>query len=166
MAFSHLSAGLTSWHLLGLQALIYSTLAFTIQPQPKSPECKEVPLPFSGLAGVGIAAGVSGGMLGGGRGLVMMPLMVRLLAIPIHLAIRFSSLGVLSAASAASVTHLSDGRAQLPIALLLGGTAAFAAQWSASRLESVPEKRLVWMMRGITLLLAVDSGRPTLALAL
>ena len=164
--FSHLSVGLASWQLLGLQALMYSSLAFLIQPQSKSQANQDTPLPFLGLASVGIAAGVAGGMLGAGGGLVMVPLMVHLLAIPIHLAIRFSSLGVLSSASAASVTFLADGRAQLPLALLLGGTAAVAAQWSASRLERVPEKRLIWMLRGITALLALDSGRRTLLLLL
>ena len=41
-----------------------------------------------------------------------------------------------------------------------------AAHWSASRLNRVPEHWLVWMLRAITLLLALDSGRRALGLLL
>ena len=164
--FSRLSSGLASWQLLGLQALIYLAIALSIQPRPITQANPETPLPILGLASVGIAAGVAGGMLGVGGGLLMVPLMVRLLAMPLHLAIRFSTLGVLSSSSAASVTFLSDGRALWPMAILLGGCAAVSAQWSAARLEQVPEHWLFWMLRGMTLLLAFDSGRRALTLLL
>jgi uncharacterized membrane protein YfcA len=84
----------------------------------------------------------------------------------VRLAIRLSMLGVLTAASAATVTFLQDGRALLPMGLTLGCCAAVAAHWSASRLNRVPEHWLVWMLRLITLLLALDSGRRALGLLL
>ena len=57
----------------------------------------------SGLAVIGMAsdwkgmvAGMATGLLGLGGGLVMVPLMVQLMQVPIHLAIRFSTLAVLT----------------------------------------------------------------------
>lgn len=164
--FSRLSHGLDSWQLLGLQALMYLGLSMAIKPKPVQEAAADRPLPLVALAGVGITAGLAGGMLGVGGGLVMVPLMVRYLAIPIHLAIRLSTLGVMASAATASVTFLSDGRAILPLALMLGCSAAVAAQWSATRLNRIPDHWLVWMLRGITLLLAADSGRRALALVL
>jgi hypothetical protein len=50
--------------------------------------------------------------------------------------------------------------------LLLGATAAVAAQWSASRLQSVSESRLVWLLRVLCVVLALDAGRRAVQLAL
>jgi hypothetical protein len=50
--------------------------------------------------------------------------------------------------------------------LLLGGAAAVAAQWSASRLQSVSETKLVWLLRALCVLLALDAGRRAVQLAL
>ena len=94
----------------------------------------------------------------------MVPVMVGVLRMPVHAAIRYSTLAVLASASSASLAFLADGRANPLVGLVLGGTAAVAAQWSASRLERVREERLVWMLRAITLVLALDSGRRALGL--
>ncbi|MEB3264727.1 MAG: sulfite exporter TauE/SafE family protein [Synechococcus sp.] len=165
--FSRLGQGLAGWHLLALQALMYAILTLTISPRDDlartlSPER----LPLPGLTGVGGVAGVAGGLLGVGGGLIMVPLMVKGLRLPIRLAIRLSTLGVLVSSGAASVAFLADGRAQLGMALLLGGMAALAARWSAGQLNRVPESRLAWMLRGLTLLLALDCTRRALSLAL
>lgn len=162
--FSQVGFGLQGWHLLGLQALMYGVLAFTIRPQAGfSAEPAHAPN-LLGLASVGWVAGLATGLLGLGGGLVMVPLMVQLLRVPIHLAIRFSTLAVLVSAAVASSTFLVDGRAILPVGLALGSTAAIAARWSASRLDRVSDGQLVWMLRALTLLLAVDSGRRALTL--
>ena len=169
LVFSHLGFGLAGWQLLSLQALMYGALAITIGPKPveaPDPTLTSPTLPLAGLVGVGSAAGVLGGLLGVGGGLVMVPLMVRVLGLPVRLAIRLSMLGVLTAASAATVTFLQDGRALLPMGLTLGCSAAVGAHWSASRLNRVPEHWLVWMLRAITLALALDSGRRALGLLL
>lgn len=100
---------------------------------------------------VGVLAGMAAGLLG-------------VLRMPVHTAIRYSTLAVLASACSASLAILADGRANPLVGLVLGGTAAVAAQWSASRLERVREKRLVWMLRAISLVLAVDSGRRALGL--
>jgi uncharacterized membrane protein YfcA len=94
----------------------------------------------------------------------MVPVMVAGLGMPVHGAIRYSTVAVLASSCSASLAFLADGRANPLVALVLGGTAAVAAQWSASRLEQVREERLVWMLRAITLVLAVDSGRRAVGL--
>lgn len=166
--FSRVGSSLHGWMLLALQALMYGLLACTLQPPAEAlpTEQADRPLPLAGLTAVGLVAGLATGLLGLGGGLVMVPLMLRLLAVPIRLAIRFSTLGVLVSAAVASATFLADGRGLLPVGLALGGTAALAARWAAARLERVPEASLVWMLRLLTVALALDSGRRAVALAL
>ena len=164
--FSELGFGLHGWLLLGLQALMYGVLSFTILPRSALVEPSVASLNLVGIAGVGWVAGLATGMLGVGGGLVMVPLMVRFLQVPIHLAIRFSTLAVLVSASVASTTFLGDGRGLWPVGLALGATAALAAHWSASRLDRVSETSLVWMLRALIVVLALDSGRRALVLVL
>ncbi|MBD2549005.1 sulfite exporter TauE/SafE family protein [Microcystis elabens FACHB-917] len=165
--FSHLGQGLAGWQLLGLQALLYALLTGLVRPRRRQDPAPPDPGPrlmALSMAPVGVLAGVAAGLLGVGGGLVMVPVMVGLLRLPVHAAIRYSTLAVLASACSASLAFLADGRANPLVALVLGGTAAVAAQWSASRLERVREERLVWMLRAITLVLAVDSGRRALGL--
>ena len=127
----------------------------------------EIPdLNLAGLAAVGLVAGKATGLLGLGGGLVMVPLMVQLMQVPIHLAIRFSTLAVLTSASVASTTFLLDGCGILPIGLALGATAAITARWSADRLDRVSDAKLALLLRALTIILAVDSGRRALSLLL
>ena len=109
---------------------------------------------------------LAGGMLGLGGGLLMVPLMVSGLSVPIRQAIRLSTLAVACSASAASLQFLHEGRGQWMLGLLLGAVASFAAQWTASRLDRVNAGTLAWLLRALSLLLAVDSGRRALQLAL
>jgi uncharacterized membrane protein YfcA len=163
--FSRLGQGLAGWQLLSLQSLLYAVLSGAITPGSRL--ARDAGDPGAGplaLAGVGVLAGVAAGLLGVGGGLVMVPVLVRLVGIPVHGAIRYSTLAVLASSCSASVAFLADGRANLLIGLVLGGTAAAAARWSAARLERVREDLLVWMLRAITLVLAVDSGRRALGL--
>lgn len=67
---------------------------------------------------------------------------------------------VACSASGASLQFLARGRGMLAMALTLGGMAALAAQWFASRLDRVISgPRLAQILRGLTTLLACDSGR-------
>jgi uncharacterized protein len=167
VAFSRLGGLLQGWHLLALQALMYAVLALTIEPRRGAAAGAEEPaVPLPGLVAVGGLAGFAGGLLGVGGGLMMVPLMVKGLRMPLHAAIRLSTLAVLCSASAASVELLSGGRADAVMALFLGGSAAMAARWSAARLDTVSEGRLVLMLRTITVALALDSGRRGLQLLL
>jgi hypothetical protein len=168
--FSRLGRGAQGWQLLGLQALLYALLCIVIRPRSRLAEvaaaAPPVPRAGPGLALVGAVAGVSGGLLGIGGGLVMVPLMVQGLGMAMHQAIRLSTLAVLASAATAAAAFLADGRADPIAGLLLGGTAAAAAAWSGSRLDRVSEDRLAWMLRSLTLLLSLDSGRRALALLL
>lgn len=166
LVFSNAGDALKGWHLLGLQAAMYGVLACVISPRRTDQEGSTPPLPLLGLSGVGLVAGWSSGLLGVGGGLVMVPLMVQGLGIRVYQAIRLSTIAVCASAAAASLTFWSDGRGHLGMGLLLGATAAVAAQWSASRLQSVSESRLVWLLRLLCVVLAVDAGRRALQLAL
>ncbi|MCP9801729.1 sulfite exporter TauE/SafE family protein [Synechococcus sp. RedBA-s] len=168
LLFSQLGGLLSGWQLLGLQALMYATITLTITPR-SGPELEgaEAPAPpWPALALVGSVAGLAGGLLGVGGGLLMVPLMMGVLRLPVREAIRLSTLAVLCSATAASVTFLALAKAQGAIALTLGGTASVAARWSAARLDRVPETLLVQLLRGLTALLALDSGRRALSLLL
>ncbi len=167
LLFSRLGGLLSGWQLLGLQAVMFLILTLTIRggqsPEQDSTAGRVPPL---ALALVGSMAGLAGGLLGVGGGLLMVPLMISGLRLPVREAIRLSTLAVLCSASAASVTFLLEARAQGTMALVLGGTAALAARWSAARLDRVPETLLVRLLRGLTGLLALDSGRRALSLLL
>ena len=165
--FSRIGSGLQGWTLLGLQALMYLILCLTIAPRGDADERRGTQEPsWLALALVGLVAGVASGLLGVGGGLVMVPLMVRCVGLPIHLAIRLSTLAVLASASVAATGFVADGRAQTPLGLLLGGTAAISSRWAAARLQRVSADQLTGLLRLVTLLLALDSGRRALGLAL
>jgi len=166
LVFSHAGDGMKGWHLLSLQALMYGVLAVVISPRRRDGDQSDAPLPLAGLSGVGLVAGWSSGLLGVGGGLVMVPLMVQGLGIRVYQAIRLSTLAVCASAATASLTFVADGRGNLAMGLLLGGAAAVAAQWSASRLQSVSEAKLVWLLRLLCVALALDAGRRALQLGL
>ena len=164
LLFSHAGAGLAGWHLLALQSLMYSILAVVVGPREDTTRqaeglSGEESLPLPGIAAVGVVAGLASGMLGVGGGLVMVPLLVRVIGLRVYLAIRLSTLAVCASAASASIGLLSDGRAQAAVGLLLGGVAAMAAQWSAARLQRVSEQRLVQLLRLLCALLAFDGAR-------
>jgi uncharacterized membrane protein YfcA len=165
LVFSHLGTVLSGWQLLALQGLMYAVLALVIRP-PQDGDTHPARLPLLGLATVGLVAGWASGLLGVGGGLVMVPLMVRWLRLRVYLAIRLSTLAVCASAATASITFVSDGRANLGMGLLLGGSACIAAQWAAARLQRVSEARLVWLLRALCVLLAADGLRRAAQLAL
>jgi len=126
-------------------------------------------LPWRGglvMAATAAASGVLFSQLGGrlqgsgllGGGLVIVPVLVRCLQVPVHQAVRYSTLAVLASASTASLVFLADGRAQGLAALVLGSSAAITARWSAARLDRVPEAWLVQLLRLLTAVLACTSG--------
>jgi len=167
--FGRLGALWSGALLLGLQALMYSLLTLVMGPRPADDAADQdprAPVPCVPLAAVGLVAGLASGLLGVGGGLVMVPLLVSGLGQPVRLAIRLSTLAVLVSSSVAAPVFIADGRGVWPAALVLGGTAALAARWSAAQLNRVPERRLAWMLRLLAGLLAVDSARRALQLSL
>ena len=167
LVFSRLGRLAAGWQLLSLQALLYLVLALTIRGDRSDQQpAADQPLPLKGLTAVGSVAGLAGGMLGLGGGLLMVPLMVSGLSVPIRQAIRLSTLAVACSASAASLQFLYEGRGQWMLGLVLGAVAAFAAQWTAARLDRVNTGILAWLLRLLSILLAFDSGRRAVQLAL
>ena len=191
--FGGLGGLAAGWVLLAMQTAVYVLLAFTIKEPPKAeaepdpnretvtgieiekekkeeitkPVCSETeetsaPL----LAGVGCIAGWTAGMLGLGGGLVLVPLMSGPFAVPIHRAIRLSTVAVLCSASAASLQFLHEGRGIPWMGLTLGSVAALAAQWSAKRLDLFDSSVLIRCLRGLAIVLAIDSSRRAIQLAL
>jgi len=165
LVFSRAGNGLHGWQLLALQGLMYTVITLVIQP-PRDQADTPQGLPLAGLATVGLVAGWSSGLLGVGGGLVMVPLMVQGLRIRVYQAIRLSTLAVCASAATAAVTFWGDGRGHLGMGLLLGCTAALASQWAAARLQRVSEAQLVWLLRALCALLAVDALRRAAQLAL
>ena len=167
LLFGGLAGLVSGWVLLAMQTLIYIALACSVRVRPE-PELEEdesdqkAPL----LAGVGCIAGWMAGMLGLGGGLVMVPLMSGPMAVPIHLAVRLSTVAVFCSATAASLQFLHDGRGVAWMGLLLGGVAAVAARWTASRLDQFDALLLVRVLRGLAIVLAIDSSRRALQLFL
>ena len=167
LVFSRLGRLAAGWQLLSLQALLYLLLALTIRGDRSDQQpAADQPLPLKGLTAVGSVAGLAGGMLGLGGGLLMVPLMVNGLSVSIRQAIRLSTLAVACSASAASLQFLHEGRGQWMLGLVLGAVAAFAAQWTAARLDRVNTGILAWLLRLLSILLAFDSGRRAVQLAL
>ena len=167
LVFGRLGRLAAGWQLLSLQALLYLLLALTIRGDRSDQQpAADQPLPLKGLTAVGSVAGLAGGMLGLGGGLLMVPLMVSGLSVPIRQAIRLSTLAVACSASAASLQFLYEGRGQWMLGLVLGGVAAFAAQWTAARLDRVNTGILAWLLKLLSILLAFDSGRRAVQLAL
>jgi uncharacterized membrane protein YfcA len=177
LIFGRLGGLATGWMLLAMQTSVYVLLAFSIKepPQAETNEAEEeetvedaaieetsAPL----LAGVGCIAGWTAGMLGLGGGLVLVPLMSGPFAVPIHQAIRLSTVAVLCSASAASLQFLHEGRGIPWMGLTLGSVAALAAQWSARRLDLFDSSVLVRCLRGLAIVLAIDSSRRAIQLVL
>ena len=187
LLFGGLGGLAAGWMLLAMQTAVYVLLAFSIkeppqaetEPEPKtesghqaktereeplSSDTEETSAPL--LAGVGCIAGWTAGMLGLGGGLVLVPLMSGPFAVPIHQAIRLSTVAVLCSASAASLQFLHEGRGIPWMGLTLGSVAAVAAQWSARRLDLFDSSVLVRCLRGLAIVLAIDSSRRAIQLIL
>ena len=161
LLFGGLAGVVSGWQLLAMQTLIYVVLAFAVRVRPEEElpqddDADDKPLL---LAGVGCIAGWTAGMLGLGGGLVMVPLMNGPLPVTIHSAVRLSTVAVFFSATAASLQFLHEGRGIPWMGLVLGGVAALAAQWTASRLDRFDAVVLVRMLRGLAVLLAIDSCR-------
>ncbi|TGG79494.1 MAG: sulfite exporter TauE/SafE family protein [Aphanocapsa feldmannii 277cV] len=160
LLFASLAGLSEGWELLALQCGVYLLLAGIVRPRPQADPAATTPQPAPlGLVGVGSIAGLMGGMLGLGGGLLMVPLQVRLLRLPIHLAIRISSAAVLLSTVGASSVLLPGGRGAPLVALILGSSAAIGSGWTAARVDQVRPQLLARLLRGLAVLLALDAGR-------
>lgn len=167
LLFGGLAGLVSGWVLLAMQTVMYIVLAFAVRARPEQEELEvDVDSKAPILAGAGCIAGWTAGMLGLGGGLVMVPLMNGPMGVPIHGAVRLSTIAVFCSATAASIQFLHEGRGVPWMGLLLGGVAAFAARWTASRLDQFDASLLVRLLRGLAIVLAIDSSRRALQLVL
>ena len=166
LLFGGLAGGVSGWILLSMQTLIYVVLAFVVRDRSASEESAEPgeEQALGWLGCVGCIAGWTAGMLGLGGGLVMVPLMSGPLGLSIHRAVRLSTVAVFCSATAASLQFLHESRGVPWMGLLLGGVAAMAAQSTASRLDQFDAALLVRLLRGLAVVLAIDSCRRALHL--
>ena len=166
LLFGGLAGGVSGWILLSMQTLIYVVLAFVVRDRSASEESAEPgeEQALGWLGCVGCIAGWTAGMLGLGGGLVMVPLMSGPLGLSIHRAVRLSTVAVFCSATAASLQFLHESRGVPWMGLLLGGVAAMAAQSTASRLDQFDAELLVRLLRGLAVVLAIDSCRRALHL--
>ena len=166
LLFGGLAGLVSGWILLAMQTLIYVVLAFVVRDRSASEESAEQgeEQALGWLGGVGCIAGWTAGMLGLGGGLVMVPLMSGPLGLSIHRAVRLSTVAVFCSATAASLQFLHESRGVPWMGLLLGGVAAIAAQSTASRLDQFDATLLVRLLRGLAVVLAIDSCRRALHL--
>ena len=167
LLFGGLAGLVSGWVLLAMQTVIYIVLAFAVRVRPEEDEEDEAEDgQLLSLAGVGCIAGWTAGMLGLGGGLVMVPLMNGPLGVPIHRAVRLSTVAVFCSATAASLQFLHEGRGVPWMGMVLGSVAALAAQWTASRLDRFDAVVLVRLLRGLAVVLALDSCRRAVHLLL
>ena len=168
LLFGGLAGSVSGWLLVALQTVIYVVLAFAVRVREEEAssddENEELDNKAPFMAGAGCIAGWTAGMLGLGGGLVMVPLMNGPMGVPIHAAVRLSTLAVFCSATAASLQFLHEGRGEPLTGLLLGGVAALAARWTASRLDQFDPGFLVRLLRGLAIVLALDSSRRALHL--
>ena len=166
LLFGGLAGVVSGWVLLAMQTLMYVVLAFVVRDRSSAEEPAEATddQAWGWLAGVGCIAGWTAGMLGLGGGLVMVPLMSGPLGLPIHRSVRLSTVAVFCSATAASLQFLHESRGVPWMGLVLGGVAAVAAQWTATRLDQFDATLLVRLLRGLAVVLALDSCRRALHL--
>jgi hypothetical protein len=97
------------------------------------------------LAGlIGLVGGVSSGLFGVGGGIVMVPAMMLLLAMPIHTAVGTSLAVIIPTAIMGSCSHARHGNVALPTALALMPTAILGGllgAWLANQLSAGNLKR-------------------------
>ena len=166
--FGGLGGVVSGWVWLVMQRLIYIVLVFAVRVRPDKEEQEDAEIDSRApvLAATGTIAGWTAGMLGLGGGLVLVPLMNGPIGIPIHLAVRLSTVAVFCSATAASLQFLHEGRGVPLMGLLLGGVAAIAARLTASRLDQFDAELLVRLLRGLAIVLAIDSCRRAVQLVL
>ncbi len=91
---------------------------------------------------IGVAAGVFGGLLGLGGGVVMIPLLGRFAALRQHQAHGTSLVALVFTGLGGAAAYASRGAVDVPAALLLAGPAMAAAPVGARFAHALPEWRL------------------------
>lgn len=109
---------------------------------------------FIGAVAIGLTAGIASGVAGIGGGVIMVPGMVFLLAMPQHLAQGTSLFAIVFNAISGTKVNLSNSRVDLRSALIIGGVGAVTAFLSARLANQIDGE----VLRRLFGLLLVVSG--------
>lgn len=107
------------------------------------------------LVAVGLIGGLLSGMFGVGGGIVMVPLLLWLTGMDQRVASATSLLAIVPASIAGSISYLSQGEADIPVALLIASGAICGALIGTSLLKRLPLSWLRWMFIALMLVAAV-----------
>lgn len=91
---------------------------------------------------IGLAAGIFGGLIGLGGGLIMIPLMIGMLKLSRQQAHGTSLVGVIFTGLGGAITYGLQGNVDLPAAALTAGPAIFTAGVGARFASTLPEWKL------------------------
>lgn len=108
---------------------------------------------FIGAVAIGLTAGIASGVAGIGGGVIMVPGMVFLLAMPQHLAQGTSLFAIVFTAISGTRVNLSNSRVDLRSALIIGAVGAVTA-FLAARLANQIDGEALRRMFGILLVIS------------
>lgn len=111
---------------------------------------------MAGIAAVGLLAGVMGGLLGVGGGIVIVPLLILLLKIETKIAIGTSLAAIVPTAIMASWKHHQLGHVDWRIVALLSLGSVAGAYIGASLTAHVPAE---WLRKGFAVFLIATALR-------
>jgi len=93
-------------------------------------------------AAIGLAAGVLGGLLGVGGGIIMVPAFTAILGVPMRQAIGTSMAVIVFTALSASWRHLQNGNLDLRVVVPVALLSVVGAQLGASLVQRLPVRTL------------------------
>ncbi len=91
---------------------------------------------------IGFVAGIFGGLVGLGGGVIMIPLMVRFTGLTQHQAHGTSLMALVFTGLTGAITYYANGSVDLPAAVLLAATAILTSSLGALSANALPERHL------------------------
>ncbi|HMK57216.1 MAG TPA: sulfite exporter TauE/SafE family protein [Dissulfurispiraceae bacterium] len=104
---------------------------------------------------IGLAAGIFGGLVGLGGGVIMIPLMVGVLKLTQHQAHGTSLVALVFTGIAGAITYYMQGKMDLIASVLLAVTAVFTARLGAHFAHALPEWKLKRSFGGFLIFVSV-----------
>ena len=104
---------------------------------------------------IGLLAGFTGGITGGGGGIVMIPLLVGIVKLDQHTAHGMSLVALVFTGLAGAVTYGLNGAVDVTASLLMAATAVVAARFGAQFANALPEWKLKRSFGGYLIVVAV-----------
>jgi len=111
------------------------------------------------LAGIGLAAGFTGSLLGLGGGIFVIPLLTLALGLPMQTAIGTSLIGVVATSSTASITYLRERLANIRLAVVLESVTTIGAVLGALLAVYLSQSLLAALFGGVLVYVACGMAR-------